>query len=132
MAFGSLAYLSVSSGPAQVFAWLQNINAVSGLLNWGVICLCWIRFNRARELQGIPRSSLPYLRRGLPYIGWYGFIASCKISLPLRLDSRSLTSKLSAGTIALVSGFSVFLKGNWSVSNFFAAYVSIVIYIALL
>jgi len=78
MAFGSLAYLSVSNGPAQVFSWLQNINAVSGLINWGIICLCWIRFNRARELQGIPRSSLPYKGRFLPYIGWYGLIASCE------------------------------------------------------
>ncbi|GAA6014319.1 hypothetical protein JCM11491_005037 [Sporobolomyces phaffii] len=111
MAFGSLAYLSVSSGPAQVFSWLQNINAVSGLLNWGIICLCWIRFNRARNLQGVPRSSLPYQGRFLPYLGWYGLITSW--------------------IIAIISGFSVFLRGNWSVSNFFAAYISVAIYIAL-
>ncbi|GAA5938731.1 uncharacterized protein JCM15063_004851 [Sporobolomyces koalae] len=105
MSFGCLAYLSISNGPAQVFSWLQNINAVSGLINWGCICLCWIRFNRARQLQGISRSSLPYIGRLMPYLAWYGLIASW--------------------IIALVSGFSVFLKGNWSVSNFFAAYVSL-------
>ncbi|GAA5833915.1 hypothetical protein JCM3766R1_002468 [Sporobolomyces carnicolor] len=111
IAFGALAYLSVSNGPAQVFSWLQNINAVSGLINWGIICLCWIRFDRARRAQGIPRSALPYQGRFLPYLAWYGFITSW--------------------IIALVSGFSVFLKGNWSVSNFFAAYISVAIYIAL-
>ncbi|KAI5478302.1 hypothetical protein MNV49_005257 [Pseudohyphozyma bogoriensis] len=105
MAFGGLAYLSVSSGPAQVFTWLQNISATSGLVNWGIICLSWIRFNRARELQGFSRSSLPYRGRLMPYLAWYGFIASW--------------------IIALISGFNVFLKGNWSVANFFSSYVSV-------
>lgn len=111
MMIGSLGYLSVANGPAKVFVWLQNITATAGLVNWGFICLSWIRFNRARELQGIPRSSLPYRARLMPYAAWYGWMLSW--------------------VIAVISGFSVFLSGNWSVSNFFSNYVSLLIYAVL-
>lgn len=109
-AFGPLAYLSLGSGgAAQAFKWLLTLSTVAGLLAWMTLCICFIRFNHALEAQGISRDSLPMKGRLQPYAAWVGAIGS--------------------GIIVLISGFSVFLKGNWSAADFIANYIGIVIYI---
>lgn len=109
-AFGPLAYLSLGSGgAAQAFKWLLTLSTVAGLLAWMTLCICFIRFNSARRAQGINRDDLPFKGRLQPYAAWVGAIGS--------------------GIITLVSGFSVFLKGNWSTADFIANYIGIVIYI---
>lgn len=46
------------------------------------------------------------------------------VLLPFPLRARCLTLiGISAGVIALISGFSVFLKGNWTTSGFFSSYI---------
>jgi amino acid transporter len=109
-AFGPLAYLSLGSGgAAQAFSWLLNLSTVAGLLAWMTLCICFIRYNRACIAQGLDRNSLPMKGRLQPYAAWVGAIGS--------------------GIIIIFSGFAVFLKGNWSVSNFIASYIGLVIYI---
>jgi amino acid transporter len=109
-AFGPLAYLSLGSGgAAQAFKWLLTLSTVAGLLAWMTLCICFIRFYSACRAQGIDRDGLPFKGRLQPYSAWVGAIGS--------------------GTIVLVSGFSVFLTGNWSTSDFIANYIGIVIYI---
>jgi amino acid transporter len=109
-AFGPLAYLSLGSGgAAQAFNWLLNLSTVAGLLAWMTLCICFIRYNHACIAQGIDRNSLPMKGRLQPYAAWVGAIGS--------------------GIITLFSGFAVFLKGNWSASNFIASYIGLVIYI---
>lgn len=108
--FGPLAYLSVGSGgPSQAFAWLQSLSTVAGLIAWATLCFCYIRFFAALKAQGVSRDSLPWQGPLQPYAAWVGFIG--------------------ATTITFVSGFSVFLKGNWSASTFVASYVGIPIFI---
>ncbi|KAH8656086.1 amino acid permease/ SLC12A domain-containing protein [Tricladium varicosporioides] len=109
-AFGPLAYLSLGSGGAsQAFTWLLNLSTVAGLLAWMTLCICFIRFNSACKAQNINRDHLPFKGRLQPYSAWVGAIGS--------------------GIIVLFSGFSVFLKGNWSAANFVASYIGIAIYI---
>lgn len=61
------------------------------------------------KAQGVSRDTLPWKSPFQPYTAWVGFIGST--------------------IITLVAGFPVFLKGNWSTSDFFASYVGIPIFI---
>ena len=61
------------------------------------------------KAQGVSRETLPWKSALQPYTAWYGFVG--------------------AGVLALVTGFSVFLKGNWSAKTFVANYISIPIFI---
>ncbi|BGP26980.1 hypothetical protein JCM10295v2_005942 [Rhodotorula toruloides] len=109
-AFGPLAYLSLGSGGAsQAFAWLQNLSTVAGLIAWGTLCFAYIRFNRGCKVQGVDRSSFPWKGRWQPFTAWYGFVGSV--------------------IITLVSGFSVFLEGNWNANDFIASYIGIPIFV---
>ncbi|KAB8227287.1 putative amino acid permease [Aspergillus alliaceus] len=108
--FGPLAYLSLGTGgAAQAFAWLLNLSTVAGLIAWATLSFCYIRFYAAMKAQGIPRETLPWMAPLQPYAAWVGFIGST--------------------IITLVAGFPVFLKGNWSSSDFVASYIGIPIFI---
>lgn len=61
------------------------------------------------KVQGVSRDSLPWRAPWQPYAAWYGFVGSV--------------------IITLVAGFPVFLKGNWSTSDFIASYIGIPIFI---
>lgn len=61
------------------------------------------------KAQGVSRDTAPWRSAFQPFTAWYGFIG--------------------ASTITLVTGFHVFLKGNWSASGFVAAYIGIPIFI---
>ncbi|KAB8068757.1 amino acid permease/ SLC12A domain-containing protein [Aspergillus leporis] len=109
--FGPLAYLSLGTGgAAQAFTWLLNLSTVAGLIAWATLCVCYIRFYAGMKAQGIPRETLPWKAPLQPYAAWVGFIGST--------------------IITLVAGFPVFLKGNWSSSDFVASYIGIPIFIA--
>ena len=102
---GLLAYLSVGSGGAsQAFSWFQSMTALAGILAWGVLCLAYIRMHAALKAQGISRDSLPWKSMFQPYGAWFGMIVSF--------------------IIVIFSGFTVFIKGNWDTSAFFANYIS--------
>lgn len=94
---------------SQAFGWLQSITTISGLIAWATLCLCYIRFHAALKAQGISRDTLPWKSALQPYTAWYGFVG--------------------ASLIALIAGFPVFLKGNWSTQTFVANYISIPIFI---
>lgn len=61
------------------------------------------------KAQGVSRDSLPWKSPFQPFTAWYGFVGST--------------------IITFVAGFPVFLKGNWSTSNFIASYIGIPIFI---
>ncbi|KAI5302038.1 hypothetical protein KEM56_001105 [Ascosphaera pollenicola] len=108
--FGPLAYLSLGTGgPSQAFQWLLNLSTVAGLIAWATLCYAYIRFYAALKSQGVSRTTLPFRSPLQPYTAWFGFIGSV--------------------IITLVAGFSVFLKGNWNISDFVASYVGIPIFI---
>lgn len=87
----------------------RNLSTVAGLIAWATLCFAYIRFYRACKVQGVDRSSFPWKGRWQPFTAWYGFVGSV--------------------IITLVSGFSVFLKGNWNANDFIASYIGIPIFI---
>ncbi|KAH7344238.1 amino acid permease-like protein [Pyrenochaeta sp. MPI-SDFR-AT-0127] len=108
--FGPLAYLSLGTGgAAQAFSWLMSLSTVAGLIAWATLSFCYIRFHAAMKAQGLSRDSLPWKGPFQPYTAWWGFIG--------------------ATIITLITGFPVFLKGNWSTADFIASYIGIPIFI---
>jgi amino acid transporter len=120
--FGLLAFLSVSSGSALAFTWLSNLSgesqfltartgltstALSSLIAWITVCACYTRFKRALLVQGVDRSKL--LLRGWcqPYMAW-----ACIVSFTI---------------ILVFNGFTAFLH-QFSVSDFFASYITLPVF----
>ncbi|SCV03115.1 LANO_0G02234g1_1 [Lachancea nothofagi CBS 11611] len=108
--FGFLGYLSVSSGSKNAFDWLLNITAIAGFFAWLFISLCHVRFMQALKLQGISRDDLPFKAKFMP---WGAYYAAFFIAL-----------------IILFQGFTAFTP-SFDVSSFFAAYVSVFLFIAI-
>ncbi|KAH6693820.1 arginine permease [Plectosphaerella plurivora] len=108
-AMGLLAFLNLSAGGGVVFDWLLNIVGIAGFVCWGGIAVCHLRFMAALKAQGIDRATLPYRAPFQPYLSWYGlfFIA----------------------LIVLTNGFTVFI--DWNTSDFFASYVSLILFVVM-
>lgn len=108
-AFCFLAYLNTGGAAAvEAFDWLYNIGTTSGIITWWVILLSYLRFFYAAKKQGINRKAFPYTAPLQPYLSWYGFIFFT--------------------LIILFNGFTVFLRGNWNVSNFLTAYITLPVF----
>ncbi|KAM0276729.1 hypothetical protein ACHAQH_006439 [Verticillium albo-atrum] len=109
-AMGFLAFLNLSSDGSVVFGWLMNIVAVAGFISWSCISICHLRFQAALRLQGIDRATLPYAAPLQPYLSWFGLFFIV--------------------LIMLTNGFTVFI--DWKTSDFFAAYISLILFAVLL
>ncbi|KAH9839004.1 amino acid permease [Rhodofomes roseus] len=105
---GCLAYMDVGSGSAKVFGWLANMTAIAGLSSWFAIAVTYLRFRKGLKAQGIDRSTLPYSHWLQPFAAWYAAIL-CFI-------------------VCLFSGWSVFLKDNWSTATFVTNYLPMMIF----
>lgn len=108
-AVGFLAFLNLSEGGTVVFDWLLNIVAVAGFISWSLINLCHIRFMKALAHKGISRNDLPYRAPFQPYLSYYGMFFNV--------------------LIVLTSGFTVFI--DWNTSDFFASYISLILFVVL-
>jgi amino acid transporter len=108
-ALGLLAFLNLSSEGGKVFNWLLNISGVAGMTTWASTCWSHMAFMRALKAQGIPRSELPYVSRFQPYTAIYGLFFNV--------------------LIMLTQGFTVFI--DWDTSDFFAAYISLILFVVL-
>ncbi|KAF9496890.1 general amino acid permease AGP2 [Pleurotus eryngii] len=100
-----LSFLQVSNGTAKVLQWFVNLVTASQLLNYTIISYTYIHFHRALKAQNIPRESLPKRSFWQPFCAWYAFIGTL--------------------TVALISGYEVFLPGRWDVATFFFSYTMI-------
>ncbi|KAJ0153027.1 Arginine permease [Colletotrichum tanaceti] len=109
-AVGLLAYMNLSANGGLVFDWLLNVTAVAGFISWSCINICHLRFMAALRAQNIPRATLPYTAPLQPYLSWYGLFFNV--------------------LIILTNGFAVFIE--WSTSDFFTAYVSVILFVVLL
>ncbi|EMG47354.1 DIP5 Dicarboxylic amino acid permease [Candida maltosa Xu316] len=109
--FLPLAYLSISSGSAQVFDWFQNITSSYLLINWIIFAVDHIALHRALKAQGFSRKDLPHTIRGGQYAGPFSLFFSV--------------------LFLLTGGFGVFTKGNWKFANFFSSYFIIPLFLGL-
>ncbi|WYZ39765.1 hypothetical protein EsH8_IV_000106 [Colletotrichum jinshuiense] len=109
-AVGLLAYMNLSENGGVVFDWLLNVTAVAGFISWSCINICHLRFMAALKAQNISRNILPYTAPLQPYLSWYGLFFNV--------------------LIILTNGFTVFIE--WNTSDFFTAYVSVILFVVLL
>lgn len=107
--FCLLAYMTVSSGSAQVFNYFVNVVSIFGVLSWISILITYIFFDRALRAQGVDKSTLAYAAPWQPY-GAYITLAFCIL-------------------LALIKNFSVFLGDTFDYKNFITGYIGIPVYI---
>lgn len=108
-AMGLLAFLNLSTGGGNAFSWFLNITAVAGLITWASINLSHLRFMAALKVQGMTRSTLPYIAPCQPWLAGYGLFFNVLVTL--------------------TQGFTVFM--DWSTTDFFVAYISLVLFAVL-
>lgn len=68
--FSPLTYLSVSSGPNQIFLWFQSLTTMATLLTWVSICIAYLHFHQVLKHHGIDRQSLVFRAPFQPYGTW--------------------------------------------------------------
>ncbi|WWC68368.1 uncharacterized protein I206_102293 [Kwoniella pini CBS 10737] len=99
----TLAYLALGSGSAKVLNWILNFCTAATMLNWTIMAITWIRFNKAMKVQGIDRKTfLPVVSKLQPYAGYWACFWA-----PLFL---------------FLQGYAVFLRGNWDIATFIFNY----------
>ncbi|KAJ5831868.1 hypothetical protein N7474_000179 [Penicillium riverlandense] len=110
--FMSLGYMVVSESAYTVFGWLQAVVAVSTLVDWGVICVVYLRFYYGCKRQGVDRhKELPWAAPFQPYSTWAALVLIL--------------------LVLLTGGFSTFIHGHWNAEAFVSAYINIPIFLVL-
>ncbi|KAI9737839.1 MAG: hypothetical protein M1834_009208 [Cirrosporium novae-zelandiae] len=101
--FCLLAFLQVSNSSASVLTWLVYLITACQLLNYQMaVGITYLHFHRAMKVQGVDRSSLPYIGKLQPYAAYYA----------------------TGGVVVmmLVLGYDLFITGGWSLLYFFLDY----------
>ncbi|KAJ5557950.1 hypothetical protein N7535_009443 [Penicillium sp. DV-2018c] len=106
--FSALAYLAVNNSSSIVFNWFVNFTNTSGFISWICCGVVFFRFRKAVAAQGIEQ---PYKSKLQPYGAYFGMAG--------------------ATLMMLINGFTVFFPSQWSVSNFFTAYIGIPAFLTL-
>jgi amino acid transporter len=106
---GLLAFLNLSMSGGSVFNWLLNITSIAGFISWCCISICHLVFMRALKSRGMSRNLLAFKAPLQPWLTIYGLFF-CVL-------------------ILLTNGFAVFIQ--WNTSDFFAAYVSLILFVVL-
>lgn len=135
-AFGLLAYMNVSSSSSTVFNYLSNLSSITGLITWGCINFSYLRFYYGCKKQGIDRREFPYVAPLQPYASYFGLVLILLVSLepcPTPADIHSLTSIARRAPairqVIFFNGYTLFLTGNWSTTDFVIDYITVVIFI---
>lgn len=105
-----LSYLNCSNSATTVFNWLTNIATISGFVSWVIVCITFIRFTKVIEYHGL-QDRLPYTVPGIIYGSYFciGF----------------------GVLLTLTNGYAVFFPDNWDVSDFFTAYITVLLVLVL-
>ncbi|KAG6220503.1 hypothetical protein E4U34_002828 [Claviceps purpurea] len=106
--FALLAFLQLSQNASIVLDWLVSLVTASQLLNFCCVCTSYLCFYRALKAQGISRDSLPYKAWFMPFAAYYALVT--------------------AFVMAFVGGYTVFLPGHWSVSDFLFSYTMLAVF----
>lgn len=109
--FSFLSYMSVRDGASTVFGYFANMTSIAGMVTWFCIGIMYLRFHKAMKVQGMSRDVLPYQSWLQPFCGYW--------------------TVSSTFVVMLFSGWSIFLNGNWSTSDFITNYIPIPFFIIL-
>ncbi|GAV53500.1 hypothetical protein ZYGR_0AI07840 [Zygosaccharomyces rouxii] len=102
--FCFLAYLNCSNSASQVFTWLTNISTISGFISWVFVSITYVRFRRVIDYLDL-NDRIKFRK---PFQRIFAYFSGCFFVI-----------------LSLTNGYAVFTKGNWSVSDFFANYITI-------
>ncbi|KAM0232135.1 hypothetical protein ACHAP5_010837 [Fusarium lateritium] len=102
MIFPCLAFLNVSSSSGVVLIWLTNLITAAQIIDYIVICITYVFWYKACQVQGLDRSTLPYYARFQPYSAW--------------ISGVFLTG------VVCTYGYTVLTPGGWDVGTFFTYY----------
>ncbi|KAJ4258853.1 hypothetical protein NW762_007940 [Fusarium torreyae] len=102
MVFPCLAFLNVSSSSGVVLTWLTNLITAAQIIDYIVICITYVFWYKACQVQGLDRSTLPYYARFQPYSAW--------------ISGVFLTG------VVCTYGYTVLTPGGWDVGTFFTYY----------
>ena len=108
--FCCLGFLNVADDSKVVFGYFVNLVTIFGLLTWITILITHIRFVRARRLQGIPDTEMPYVA-------------------PLGV-AGSAVALFFAVLITIFKNFTAFI-GPFNVSSFVTGYLGIPLYVVM-
>lgn len=108
--FPFLAYLNCSNSASLVFTWLSNIATVSGFVSWMFVSITYIRYRKVIEYHNL-QDRVPYAPRFQKLAAYF--------------------SAVFFAILNLTNGYAVFIKGNWSTSNFFASYITLIVVVVL-
>lgn len=111
LCFGLLAFLQLNNSSEVVLTWIVNIGTACQLINYTMMSFTYLRFYYAMKAQGISRDTLPYKGPWQPFCGYFSMICT--------------------GVMVFLAGFSVFLKGNWSITQFLFSYIMIAVDIVI-
>ncbi|KAG4273448.1 proline-specific permease, partial [Fusarium proliferatum] len=95
---------------ADIFNWLTTVITVSGLMNWNIVLVTYLRFRKAIFRNGI-QDKLPYKAVFQPYLTY------------LSIVGMSL--------VCLTNVFAVFFPGNLKVATFTTSYISFPLFLAI-
>lgn len=110
---GGLSYLNVSESGANVFGWFSNLISLFTLFGWGMICLSNIRMRHAWKVQGRSTDDLPWTSWTWPWGAYWGlFWCVILIIAEFYLSVWPLDAPTTA-------------------KNFFANYVSVVVFVVI-
>ncbi|KAJ7911363.1 general amino acid permease AGP2 [Mycena leptocephala] len=113
MLFSLLAFLQLGNASSVVLQWITRFATTSGMANYAMIAFTYLRFHAALKAQGIPRESLPRRSPWQPFCGnpflnrYYALVASF--------------------AMIFISGYAVFLPGNWNSATFIFSYALIAV-----
>ncbi|KAI5298611.1 hypothetical protein KEM55_003189 [Ascosphaera atra] len=110
-AIGLLVYLNLGATSGSVFFWLSNLGAVSGLVIWAAVDVTYLRFFKALELNGIPRSVLRFKSPFQPYLAYFSLVF-CTV-------------------VVVFNGFDCFFPGKFTAKAFIPAYIGVPIFFGL-
>lgn len=72
--FPFLSFLSVGSGADKVLTWLVNLITAGCLIDYIVMCITYLRFYKACRVQGLDRSTFPYVGKFQPWSAIIGLV----------------------------------------------------------
>lgn len=106
-----LSLLQLGESSSKVLNWLVNLCSGAQVLNYFFMCVTYLAFYRAVNVQGIDRFKFTYRSWFQPYTALFcGFM-----------------------TLSMVGalGYTVFMPGQWSVENFLTYYLMVLLAIGI-
>ncbi|ODQ77817.1 hypothetical protein BABINDRAFT_163205 [Babjeviella inositovora NRRL Y-12698] len=106
-----LSFLQLGENASVVLNWIINLVTASQLINFCIMMVTYIAFFNAMKAQGINRDELPFKGWWQPYQAYVGLVC--------------------AFIMTFVSGYEVFLPGEWDYQTFLFSYIMVFVNIAI-